>query len=583
MLKLNFKKNIIRGKCLWMFLFLLPASRLYSQESFIVRNFDILVEVNQNASLNITEKISVFFTRPMHGIIRSIPYRYKMSELPSGTEKAQMAWVSRDFRYTKISDIKVTDKKFETGHVGNYATIKIGSKDKLVSGDQEYQLSYQVDGDINFFKDFSELYLNLTGNEWNTTIEKVHFMLHFYAPVPDTARWFVASGRAGSRENNTTTRWNQNHTILEGKSIAPLSPYEGITVGVSMPENFLVMPNYRNRGLAWVVVPVLVFVLMLGVWKKWGKDLPVTLITAYYPPEGISPSVAGYVIDGKLDRRDLTALIPYWGAGGYLQVKDTEKKEMLGLIKNHEYEFIKLKDLPDTVETFEKTMFRGLFNSRNSVKLDELKNSFFKTMNQAKTELNAEIDSRKYYTKYSRSMAVLLPLAGAILLIFFVIGFVSSYPVDLWRWLSLCIAAVILIIFGSLMSKKTIAGTDLYQKLLGFKEFIKTVERDKLEVFLKQDPDYFDKVLPFAIVFNVADKWKDKLKGLDVPPPTWYSSNYGGSNFNTLLFLNSLDHSMNAMSQTFYSMPSSSGSSGGSFGGGGFSGGGFGGGGGGGW
>ena len=48
-----------------------------------------------------------------------------------------------------------------------------------------------------------------------------------------------------------------------------------------------------------------------------------------------------------------------------------------------------------------------------------------------------------------------------------------------------------------------------------------------------------------------------------------------------LMFMNSLDRSMNAMTDTFYSSPRSSGSSGGSFsGGGGFSGGGFGGGGG---
>ena len=74
---------------------------------------------------------------------------------------------------------------------------------------------------------------------------------------------------------------------------------------------------------------------------------------------------------------------------------------------------------------------------------------------------------------------------------------------------------------------------------------------------------------------------KDKLQGLDVPPPNWYVGNYHG--FNTYMFLNSLDHSMNEMSKSFYSQPGSSGSSGGSFGGGGFSGGGFGGGGGGSW
>ena len=133
------------------------------------------------------------------------------------------------------------------------------------------------------------------------------------------------------------------------------------------------------------------------------------------------------------------------------------------------------------------------------------------------------------------------------------------------------------------MAKKTKKGNELYQKLAGFKEFIKSVEQDKLKEFLQQDENYIDKVLPYAIVFDVADAWKDKLKGLDIPPPNWYSGNY--ATFNTYLFLNSLDHSMNQMSESFYSAPSSSGTSGGSWsgGGGGFSGGGFGGGGGGSW
>ena len=132
------------------------------------------------------------------------------------------------------------------------------------------------------------------------------------------------------------------------------------------------------------------------------------------------------------------------------------------------------------------------------------------------------------------------------------------------------------------MAKKTPKGNELYEKLAGFKEFIKSVEEDRLAMFLKQDEHYFDKVLPFAIVFDVADTWKDKLKNLDVPPPNWYAGSY--HNFSTYMFLNSLDHSMNEMSKSFYSAPSNSSSGGSSFsGGGGFSGGGFGGGGGGSW
>ena len=147
--------------------------------------------------------------------------------------------------------------------------------------------------------------------------------------------------------------------------------------------------------------------------------------------------------------------------------------------------------------------------------------------------------------------------------------------------LAFLLSGFVILFFSIFMRKKSEKGTLLLQKLLGFREFLKSVEKDRLKEFLKQDANYFDKVLPYAIVFGIADTWKDKLEGLDIPPPNWYSGNY--NTFNTAIFMSSLNSSMNQMSDSFYSAPSSSSSSGGSFGGGGSSGGGFGGGGGGSW
>ena len=166
-------------------------------------------------------------------------------------------------------------------------------------------------------------------------------------------------------------------------------------------------------------------------------------------------------------------------------------------------------------------------------------------------------------------------VAGFIVGAYGVVTLMEEYGEKLWFGISLLLSALSLLFFGYFMSKRSKKGTLLYQQLAGFREFIRSVEKDRIRAFLKQDEHYFDKILPYAIVFDVADTWKDKLEGLDIPPPSWYSGNY--ATFNTHSFMQSLDHSMNTMSATFYSAPSKSG---GSFGGGGSSGGGFGGGGG---
>lgn len=553
-----------------------------AQEYFFIRNFHVDIQLEQNADIKVSEKIDVHFLEPRHGIFRKIPYRYPLSALGDSVEKANTDWIFNGYRYTKIKGIRVKNFKSEKEEEGDYVAVRIGSADKLVDGDQTYEISYTVTGAINFFEGYSELYFNLIGNEWDVKIDSATFSINFFEPLPDINQWFVATGRVGSKTNNTLCTWKDQQT-LEGHLIQPLNPGEGITAGVRMPSGYLKKPDYKLMGIWWMLLPVMVFVLLFRAWRKWGKDLPVTVQTEYYPPDGVSPSVAGYVIDGRLNRRDLTALIPFWGAGGYLQVKEVVSEKFFGLVHNTTYEFVKLKELNPGAHQFEKTMFNGLFKKGDSVILADLKDSFYTTMEKSKSDLEEEITTEKYYTTNSRFTSLFLIIGGFIALIPSLIPLFIYYPVEFLKWLSLPLCCLPFFIFGPLMPKKTVKGTELYQKLLGFREFIKTVEKDRLEAFLKQDSNYFDKVLPFAIVFDVADTWKDKLKGLEIPCPAWYQGNYTGSTFSTMHFMNSLDRSMNAMSSTFYSSPRSRGSSGGSFGGGGSSGGGFGGGGGGSW
>lgn len=567
-------------KAVVLFLFVFVGLHCNAQEAFTITHYGINLKVNKNASLDITENLDVHFSQPRHGIIRSIPYQYPMEKLPAGVDQAERQMHANGYTRIFVENIKVPGYDFSVSKSGDYENIKIGSAEKYVNGDQRYMIKYTILNAINFFKNHSELYFNLIGIKWDTEIDSVDFQIELPKALADTPYYFVATGVLGSKENKTVTHWRSNK-ILYGHTIGILNPHEGLTVGIGFPNGYLSEPNYTLRGIGWLLLPVAVFFGMFSIWKRWGKDEEVTVQTEFYPPENISPAICGYLIDDKLNRRDLTALIPYWGAGGFLQVNETEKSSLLGIIKSKEYEFVKLKELPASAPQFEKTLFDGIFETGDKVKLSALKNVLYTTMNKAKSQLETEIKKEDYYVSYSRTMGCVFPFIGILLAAIGFFALVDDWQEKLWLGVAFIVSGIILIAFGVFMSKKTKKGTLLYQKLLGFKEFIKTVEKDRLQEFLKQDENYFDKVLPFAIVFGVADTWKDKLKGLDVPPPKWYNGVYTGGNFNTLMFMNSLDHSMNEMSSTFYSAPSSSGTSGGSFsGGGGFSGGGFGGGGG---
>ncbi len=135
---------------------ILITGTITAQEYFTITNYNIHVKINKNASLDIAEKIDLYFTEQRHGIIRQIPYKYKLQPLSAGGQRAERQMQSGSYSRIIIEDIKVPGWKYEVSNSGDYKSIKIGSSDKYVNGDQQFIITYRVLNAINFFKDHSE-------------------------------------------------------------------------------------------------------------------------------------------------------------------------------------------------------------------------------------------------------------------------------------------------------------------------------------------------------------------------------------------------------------------------------------------
>ena len=66
---------------------LLYVNILPAQEYFTIKQYNVVVHVNKDASLDVDETINVHFTEPRHGIFRFIPYKYPLQQLPAGPFK----------------------------------------------------------------------------------------------------------------------------------------------------------------------------------------------------------------------------------------------------------------------------------------------------------------------------------------------------------------------------------------------------------------------------------------------------------------------------------------------------------------
>jgi len=144
---------------------------------------------------------------------------------------------------------------------------------------------------------------------------------------------------------------------------------------------------------------------------------------------------------------------------------------------------------------------------------------------------------------------------------------------------SLGITAAIVILFGWIMPRKTKKGVLVKEHILGLKEFLTVVEKEKFKFHYapEKNPKLFEKLLPYAMALQVENQWAKKFEGIYTDKPGWYQDSQGGA-FSPIIFAGSM-----SSFTTKFNNAMTAASKGSGVGGGGFSGGGFGGGGGGSW
>jgi uncharacterized membrane protein YgcG len=178
-----------------------------------------------------------------------------------------------------------------------------------------------------------------------------------------------------------------------------------------------------------------------------------------------------------------------------------------------------------------------------------------------------------------------LPFTGGLVGALFVLG--SLVPVA--AMIALMVGGGASYLFHYLLKAPTLLGAKIFDEIDGFRMFLDTAEKDRLEVLNPPDvtPAVFEKYLPYAMALDCENRWSKKFEDASAAAgvatstayvPIWYSGN-SFANLGAAGFASALGSSMASAAAAAATPPGSSSGSGG----GGFSGGGGGGGGGGGW
>lgn len=570
----NFSKPLCRSSAVNALLVLASTLLLSGSASafdFEVRTCSVTVTIDASGFFDVEEYYEINFRVPRHGIYRDVQTRYEVRDANGQVSD----------RNIRLSNIEVPDHPFEVTsrfaqRFEGKARIKIGSASRLVDGLQVYRIHYRVHHAFVFEPDADLFYWNIKPPDWQTDFENIHFSIHLPDGVlPYQDDCFIYSGVVGATGDGGFSS-SVNGQVFSGDSPEGFhsGPGASVTVLIRMPPGSVARRGELAKAWAdygWIVILFLAILLFYMLWKKYGKDTDLPTMTAYFPPDNLDPALTGYLFDDNPDTNDIISLLPYWASRGILRMEEIPKEGWFGKTDTR---LIKRADLPDASPKYQSTVFSKLFSSGDEVRISSLKNKFYTVMGKARKELKDA--ARKYYDPTASRIALfmgfilflLIPASFFFMIYFFGIlaGFTSA------------VVFVVLLILNKYMIRKNKIGDRLYAEIKGFQRFVKIAEEQKLRMLLQQDPSYFEKTLSYAVAFGLLSSWTDKFKGLDVPPPGWYSST-SGSSFNMALFSDSFSSAVSSAQSTMVSSPSSGGSSSG----GGSSGGGFGGGGGGSW
>jgi len=547
-----------------------------------IDNFEVTIQINQNATINVQEKIDYNFGElERHGIYRDIPIKYK----------------ARGGNYQlRISDINVTDEtgekySFAVSYPGKNAEIKIGDADVYVTGQKTYIISYTIARAINFFDDHDELYWNATGNEWDLTINNVQATVKFPQAISVAELQAICyAGALGSTSECQSTYFQENsQELVDGVSFTEESLYyqEGLTVVTGLPKGILTPPSkwqafidlLKDNGILFL--PLFTLGLMFYLWNTKGRD-PAgkgTIIAQYEQPDNLTPAEVGTIVDEKADKKDISAEIINLAVNGYLKIIRQSGK---GILAKEDYELEKLKESADLPNEFQKKLMDSFFSGRERlIKLSSLKNKFYKDLEDVKNKIYKSTLDKQYFLKNPKNVRGIY--FGISVLLFFLALFTGGVFGGLGIF-SFILSAVIVAIYSSFMPARTKKGVEAKEHILGLKYYLTIAEKDRLKFHNapKKDPQHFEKLLPFAMVLGVEKEWAKQFEGIYNQPPSWYSDPSGGY-FTALYLTSSLSSFQNQANTTLASRPASASGGGSGFGGGGFSGGGFGGGGGGSW
>ncbi|HQJ15914.1 MAG TPA: DUF2207 domain-containing protein [Candidatus Omnitrophota bacterium] len=297
-----------------------PAEKILSFQS------DILIETD--GSMTVTETITVIAANEKirHGIYRDFPTRYQDRFRHTYNVTFDVLRVMRDN----------SPEPFHQEALGNGTRVYIGSKESLVApGVHVYSLTYKTSRQLGFFKDFDELYWNVTGNGWDFVIESAKASVALPESLSGKIRSFEAyTGPSGAQGADYSSGMEDSGKVVF-TATRPLQPGEGLTIAVTWPKGYITEPSPQTKARWFIEDNAIVIIGFLGlvlvvlyyayVWSRFGRDpAKGTIIPLFKPPSDLTPQAVRFIMRMGYDNKVFGCAVINMAVKGFLSIREED-------------------------------------------------------------------------------------------------------------------------------------------------------------------------------------------------------------------------------------------------------------------
>ena len=259
--------------------------------------------------------------------------------------------------------------------------------------------------------------------------------------------------------------------------------------------------------------------------KNARKENPVSLpkefrdrypiIPQYLPPKGLNSAEAWLLYNCKVDVSDLTSLVYQWAFEWLISIKNVKLEENWETFS--QIELTKLKNIWESCPFFEREIFNSIFSAHDK---KVVTNSFELRYALLLEDLEYHWLKKWWISKstgwnFLQLMYRLLIILVFVLWYIYITWWIVRHPA---MWILILVLLFACVLLGWYIGGGRMRLTDKWAKLaayiIGYRNFIKSCDENMIKLYLKEDPLFIDKTLPYATAFGLETEFLNKITPL---------------------------------------------------------------------